>query len=180
MTASNRDLLELFFQLEWHLRRYHLHNYREFGPMGAPHRGQGRILSLLKIKPEISQKELATILDIRSQSLGELLAKLEKAGFITRTPSETDRRGMDIHLTEAGLAASEQPEEPQGLDGMFGCLNEEEQEKMADYLTRLIAYLEKQHDSEESGRDFRSRHDFHDKRSFFDRHFFHHHHSRDE
>ena len=52
-----------------------------------PHRGQGRVLSILKLKPEITQKELTYLLDMSKQALGELLKKLENCGYITRTPS---------------------------------------------------------------------------------------------
>ena len=108
MGTNEQDLLEKFYKLAWLLRRGMIGHLREHGPMGAPYQGQGRILSLLKLTPEIGQKELAHILNIRSQSLGELLAKLERNGYITRTPSEADRRGMDIRLTESGKAVSEQ------------------------------------------------------------------------
>jgi DNA-binding MarR family transcriptional regulator len=112
--------------------------------MGAPYQGQGRILSLLKLKPEISQKELAHILDIRSQSLGELLAKLERSGYITRTPSDVDRRGMDIRLTDSGKAASEKDVEPPDQASFLDCLNAEEQTTLSDYLGRLVKNLEEQ------------------------------------
>lgn len=144
MDTSIKDLLDQLFQLEWLLRRYEMQNHRDRGPMGSPHRGQGRILSLLKLKNEISQKELASILDIRPQSLGELLGKLEKAGYVTRTPSESDKRVVDVRLTEAGQTAADQPEESEGLDKLFDCLKAEEQENLSDYLGRLIEYLEKQ------------------------------------
>jgi DNA-binding MarR family transcriptional regulator len=118
-------------------------------------------LSLLKLKPEISQKELAHILNIRSQSLGELLAKLERSGYITRTPSEVDRRGMDIRLTESGKAVSEQDVEPAHQESFFDCLNEEEQSTLSDYLERLIKNLEEQQAKGGSGHfpgpDFRGR-----------------------
>ena len=55
-----------------------------------PHRGQGRVLAILAENPEISQKKLSFLLDMRNQSLSELLAKLEKAGLITRVPSEEE------------------------------------------------------------------------------------------
>ena len=57
---------------------------------------------MLKLKPEISQKELSDLLDMRPQSLGELLGKLERNGYITRTPSERDQRVLIIRLTDAG------------------------------------------------------------------------------
>ena len=144
MENNEQDLLEKFYQLTWLLRRSMIGHLRDRGPMGAPYQGQGRILSLLKLKPEISQKELAHILNIRSQSLGELLAKLERSGYITRTPSEVDRRGMDIRLTESGKAVSEQDVEPAHQESFFDCLNEEEQTTLSDYLERLIKNLEEQ------------------------------------
>jgi DNA-binding MarR family transcriptional regulator len=144
MENNEQDLLEKFYQLTWLLRRSMIGHLRDHGPMGAPHQGQGRILSLLKLTPEISQKELAHILNIRSQSLGELLAKLERSGYITRTPSEVDRRGMDIRLTESGKAVSEKDVEPEHQESVFGCLNEEEQTTLGNYLERLIKNLEEQ------------------------------------
>jgi DNA-binding MarR family transcriptional regulator len=142
METNDQDLLHKLYKLEWLLRRFMVMNGRGRGPMGAPYQGQGRILSLLKLKPEISQKDLAHILDIRSQSLGELLVKLERSGFITRTPSESDRRGMDIRLTESGRAASEKDEEPARMDSFFDCLNDAEQTTLGDYLGRVIQSLE--------------------------------------
>ncbi|HUX51159.1 MAG TPA: MarR family transcriptional regulator, partial [Spirochaetia bacterium] len=138
------------------LRGRHMRGLREHGPMSTPHQGQGRILALLRIKPEISQKELSTILDIRSQSLGELLAKLERQGFITRTPSTEDRRVMDIRLTEAGKAASDALEEIEDTDSFLSCLTQEEQATLADYLERMIGKLEAQAETDdpEPGRHF--------------------------
>jgi len=144
MENNEQDLLEKFYHLTWLLRRGMIGHLRARGPMGAPYQGQGRILSLLKLTPEISQKELAHILNIRSQSLGELLVKLERSGYITRTPSEVDRRGMDIRLTESGKAVSEQDIESEPQASFFDCLNEEEQTKLSDYLERLIKNLEEQ------------------------------------
>jgi DNA-binding MarR family transcriptional regulator len=144
MENNEQDLLEKFYQLTWLLRRSMIGHLRDRGPMGAPYQGQGRILSLLKLTPEISQKELAHILNIRSQSLGELLAKLERSGYITRTPSEVDRRGMDIRLTESGKAVSEQDVESEHQESFFDCLSEDEQTNLNDYLERLIKKLEEQ------------------------------------
>jgi len=144
MENINRELLEQLFHLEWLLRRSQMFHHRAHGPMGAPYQGQGRILALLKLKPEISQRELSTILDIRSQSLGELLAKLENQGYITRTPSAEDRRVMNISLTEAGKAAAEQKTEPADLESFFDCLTEEEQTTFSAYLGRLIKTLKDQ------------------------------------
>lgn len=151
MSDNRPDLYEQFSRLEWLIRRYQLQSLREFGPMANPHKGQGRILALLKLKPEISQKELSSILDIRSQSLGELLAKLERSGFITRTPSKEDRRVMEIHLTEDGRKAANQSEIQSDKDLIFGCLKEEEQTLLGQYFQRVIHDLEEKFGEEDLG-----------------------------
>lgn len=156
---NNSDLFEQFVRLEWLLHRYHHQSRRHHGPMGDRHRGQGRVLALLKLKPEISQKELAEILNIRSQSLGELLTKLERNGYITRIPSPTDRRTMDISLTEAGKQASEQNKQQKNTEALFSSLNEDEQAALSDYLNRITSTLEQQFGSD-------SESDFHDRRHF--------------
>lgn len=154
MNSDSSDLFEQFTRLNWLLHRYHQQNHREFGPMGDTHRGQGRILALLKLKPEISQKELSSILDIRSQSLGELLSKLEKSGYIARTPSEADRRVMEIRLTEAGKEASTRSEQQLDTEALFQDLNEEEQAALSDYLNRIISTLEQLFGNSDSEYDF--------------------------
>jgi DNA-binding MarR family transcriptional regulator len=164
MKNINRELLEQLFHLEWLLRRSQMFHHRAHGPMGAPYQGQGRILALLKLKPEISQKELSTILDIRSQSLGELLAKLENQGYITRTPSTEDRRVMNISLTEAGKAAAESGSQPNDLESFFDCLTPEEQATLANYLERLIKTLKEQMTSSETDFGMPSREGFRDRR----------------
>ncbi|WP_304224320.1 MarR family winged helix-turn-helix transcriptional regulator [Gracilinema caldarium] len=151
---DSQILLEQLYKLEWLLRRYYFYSLRQNGPMATPHRGQGRILALLKIKPEISQKELSTILDIRAQSLGELLVKLEKAGYITRKQSEEDRRVMEIKLTEAGRRAAESAVDDNEGEELFGCLNEKEQEILSKYIGRLIEHLEKILSQESAGKDY--------------------------
>ncbi|HTX72256.1 MAG TPA: MarR family transcriptional regulator [Rectinemataceae bacterium] len=153
MNDRGNDLLEQLLRLEWLLRYRHMQMHRERGPMGDPHRGQGRILALLKLKQGISQRELSAILDIRSQSLGELLAKLERQGYISRTPSEADHRAMDISLTEAGMAAADQGAEAPDFDGLFGCLSAEEQAAFGGYLDRLIRNWEEQLKAEGGGDD---------------------------
>ncbi len=141
--TETTDLLGQFHRLEWLLRYRHMRDQHERGPMGDPHRGQGRILALLKLQPEIDQRELAAILDIRPQSLGELLSKLERQGFVNRKPSESDRRVMEIRLTEEGKKAAEESAPTEEAEALFACLTEEEQKTLAGLLERIIADWEK-------------------------------------
>ncbi len=99
--------------------------------------GQSRALSLLREGETMTQRELTERLGIRPGSASELIGKLEKAGLITRTPSELDRRTADIALTEAGAAHRREREEARsGTAELFSALTEEEK-------TALLALLEK-------------------------------------
>jgi DNA-binding MarR family transcriptional regulator len=139
---SDQDLMEQFFRLTRVIGRYQLRQFHHFGPFSNPHRGQGRVLSILKLKEEITQKELGYLLDMRNQSLGELLGKLEKSGYITRTPSEEDKRTTIIKLTEAGTAAAEAAGSGEERVELFDCLNDEEKAALGSYLERINAALE--------------------------------------
>ena len=133
------NLLEQFMKISWLLmRNHHHHHHMGFGHSKNPYRGQGRVLKLLKIKPEMTQKELSELLDMRPQSLGDLLKKLEQNGYITRTPSENDKRAMIIQLTEKGTKEEIGDEKHFGGDSIFGCLSEEEQSILSEYFKRII------------------------------------------
>ena len=97
---------EQFMKLQHDLRRYY-HRQMAKNQGFGPHRGQGRVLALLKMNPEISQKDLTFVLGMRPQSVGELLQKLEDKEMITREASEADRRIMIIRLTELGEKEAE-------------------------------------------------------------------------
>ena len=104
-----------------------------------PYRGQGKVLALLKTRPEIKQKELAELLDMSKQSLAELLAKLEKKEYIARGPSPDDKRSITVRLLDKGRKAAEDmdvggAEAFQVLD----CLNGEELAQFSEYLCRVI------------------------------------------
>ena len=123
----------------------HRANFHHFGAMHSPHRGQGRVLALLKMKPEISQKELTYLLNMSKQAVAELIAKLEKSGYIVREPSEEDRRSMTIKLTEAGAsAAPDAGDDAAEVEKIFACLDDEELEKFSEYLERILARYEEQ------------------------------------
>ncbi len=135
------DLYDKLFKLQWLMKRRHLRSFAEFGPMADPTRGQGRVLAILKMQEEISTKDLSYLLGIRQQSLNELLNKLEKGGFVTRTQSETDRRVMMVKLTEKGKNAKS---ESVDFGGVFDCLSEDERIAFGKTLDKIIEALEAQ------------------------------------
>jgi hypothetical protein len=78
------------------------------------------------------------------QSMAELLAKLEKSGFVTREPSQDDKRVMIVKLTEKGKNAS--PADEAGdiseAEAMLDCLSEDELNAFHCYLGRIIKRYE--------------------------------------
>ena len=150
MSEQVKNLLEQFIHLSGLLHRYQMNQYINRRPFGNPYRGQGRVLSILKMQSEISQKELLYLLDMSKQALGELLNKLERSGYITRTISKEDRRAVNIKLTPEGMeVAGNIDTEQLDADNLFNCLNDEEQEKFSGYLERLTVALEKKFDDSE-------------------------------
>lgn len=120
------------------MRRQEMGSQIKFGPFADTSRGQGRILAMLKIQPEIATKDLAYLLGIRQQSLNELLNKLEKGGYVARRPSEADRRVMLVCLTEKGRQAQPPEADPTAF---LGCLSAEELKQFGGYLDQLIQAL---------------------------------------
>ena len=62
-------------------------------------------LSVLHVHPGMSSAQLAARSFVSAQSANQMVALLEKAGFINRSPSDQNRRVLRITLTEVGLAA---------------------------------------------------------------------------
>jgi DNA-binding MarR family transcriptional regulator len=102
-------------------------------PWADPSRGQGRVLALLRLTPEVTQKDIGYLLGLSKQAAGELLGKLQQRGFIEREQSATDRRVVIVRLTDAGRAAANDAATPPDAGGdQFGvldCLEDEEGEK---------------------------------------------------
>jgi MarR family transcriptional regulator, organic hydroperoxide resistance regulator len=64
------------------------------------------VIALEAVAPRpLNQEQLAAKVHVQSQTLGRVLARLESQGLVTRTRSETDRRQLQVELTEAGTAA---------------------------------------------------------------------------
>ena len=105
-------------------------------------RGQGRVLALLSTRGEMLQRDMCLELGIRPQSLGEILVKLERSGYIERQPSARDRRTQTVRITRAGRHCidSNRPEAP------FDDFTDAEVEQFLDYLQRAAADIERESD----------------------------------
>lgn len=139
MDMIRTGLHERLHRLHRLMRRRHM-GRRRGGPLADTTRGRGRVLAALQMHSPIPTRELAYLLDIRQQSLNELLQKLEADGLVERRPSPTDRRVMLIHLTEAGRDAKLGDE---AVDYLSSLTDEEAASLMA-LLDKVIAALEEQ------------------------------------
>ncbi|MFV0414638.1 MAG: MarR family winged helix-turn-helix transcriptional regulator [Oscillospiraceae bacterium] len=140
---ENRSVQEQLF-FNFHKANHLMHRSLLQGmPKGGPGAafGQERLLQIIMKKGEITQKELVEMLDARAGSLSELLSKLEKNGLITRTPSDDDRRSMNIAITESGKqAANEAAQEREKMAaGLFEVLSADEQAQLNELLAKLTA-----------------------------------------
>jgi DNA-binding MarR family transcriptional regulator len=112
-------------------------------PWRDTQQGQGRVLALLKMKPEITQKELTFLMGMSRQALAELLTKLERQGLIEREASTDDRRVVVVRLTKKGRDAEQDLDGAAFAgDGVLNCLDDAEVVTFCDFLGRVIERLE--------------------------------------
>lgn len=118
-------------------------NFRDIGhTMRRISEGKGsqkRVLILLWETKGMTQKELTNRMGVQPGSASEVIGKLEDAGLIVRTPSETDRRTADIRLTQAGEAMAQEAysRRKERHDQMFAVLTEQEKETLISLLERI-------------------------------------------
>lgn len=142
---GRKDVTEAFLDAYQLMQRYSLTWYRKnFGGLD-PWQGQGRILSTLWRRHNLSQKELGQILNLRPQSLGELLQKLEANEYIRRYRSPKDKRSLIVELTEKGeIFQMHKPD----YDELFVDLDYKEKAALAKALEKVAERLQEQIDIE--------------------------------
>ncbi|MDD5795549.1 MAG: MarR family transcriptional regulator [Oscillospiraceae bacterium] len=144
MSEVDNTLFERWIKLETEFHRYHDLVFKRLGPVGAPHRGQGRLLCIIGEHPNITQKQLCEISQMRQQSVSELLKKLENNNYISRCTSPADKRISIFNLTEEGEKFTKPPKEVvESFNSFFSCLNDAEKKNMSDYLLRIYNNVEK-------------------------------------
>lgn len=129
------ELNHLFIETHHqHFRRAHC-RFNAFG-LGE---GQPKLLRQLAEEDGLSQVEIARRCNLEPATVTVTLARLEKAGLVTRCGDETDMRVMRIRLTEEGRRLNEM------LGSVFLECEEEcfrgflpaEREQLAQYLNRM-------------------------------------------
>ncbi|MDR1242958.1 MAG: MarR family transcriptional regulator [Deltaproteobacteria bacterium] len=138
-TAMTGEILtELFRRVLQAMSRFH---HRR----GHARHAQGHVLDILRERAPMSQRDLMETLNVRSASLSEILAKLERNGCITRERSELDNRGFILHATEQGRAMAEERRKGylENAETIFAPLSDAERRQLGEFLQKIITYLEK-------------------------------------
>ena len=115
----------------------------EAARMGSPMIGTEHLLmGILREGGTISQRELQDTVPISSAAVSEVLAKLEFEGLITRTRSESDKRQLDVTLTENGQAEAKVCAEKHAKfeAEALSVLTEDEKGQLLGMLDRLMEH----------------------------------------
>ncbi len=107
-------------------------------------RGQGLVLRILAEEDGLAQSEITEKLDIRPSSLGELVTKLERNGYVERRQNETDKRVVNVFLTEKGREAESKFINPrrEAAKSWFAGLSEEEKSQLSELMGKMISSME--------------------------------------
>lgn len=135
-TADNADLASLFRQASRMMARaYHRRDHA--------HHAQAHVLSVIRERGPINQRELLELLDVRSSSLSEVLSKLERNELIERRRNEEDRRSFVVSATDKATDAFPEQEGPgrESADHLFACLDQDERDSLAAMLAKIIETL---------------------------------------
>ncbi|MBQ6997860.1 MAG: MarR family transcriptional regulator [Oscillospiraceae bacterium] len=96
-------------------------------------------LSRICCYPGISQDRLAQMMFINKSNVARQAAALEKGGFITRTPSPSDKRVLQLHPTDKALELMPQLEQivTQWDEQIMAGLTQEEVQTVSAVLQKM-------------------------------------------
>lgn len=126
-------------------RLHHKYHHKIFESFNL-HRGQGRLLHKLAEADGITQKELATRLNITPATLTRMVQNMEKNGLISRRTSESDNRKILIHLTDEGLKTREELHKRLIIDDskIFQDFTDQDKEQLELMLLKIQNQLKKE------------------------------------
>ncbi|MDR1393918.1 MAG: MarR family winged helix-turn-helix transcriptional regulator [Bifidobacteriaceae bacterium] len=142
MSDIKEQIIDQFNELRVLRRLARGQEQRKRGPRGDPGHGQGRVLALLALKSEMTQRELAYLFGASKQALAQILRRLEDGGLIEREPSQDDRRVAQVRLTAQGSdAAANLADDSAAGTAMLAVLDDAELSSLSSALGKIIAHL---------------------------------------
>lgn len=115
---------------------------RELAPLDL---GHGRYLYLfsLYIRGACKQQALADVIGADKAAAARALGRLEAAGYIRRSPDETDRRATRVELTDEGRALQPQLEQAahKSMESFTAALTGAEKKELRRLLAKVASPL---------------------------------------
>ncbi len=109
--------------------------------------GRYQVLRILYFAPEqrLTQVEVAGEMQVTSANITFLVDGLEKDGLVSRVPSLSDRRTINVELTEDGLAFSARivPSLARFFGELTGDFTDEENRQLSHLLERVQGNAER-------------------------------------
>ncbi|WP_400160510.1 MarR family winged helix-turn-helix transcriptional regulator [Arthrobacter sp. BPSS-3] len=106
-------------------------------PLGLTRAG---VIALRTLAPHpMNQEQLAAVIHVQSQTLGRVLARLDRRGLITRKRDPDDRRQFQVEITDAGesvLLAARRAESA-AIPADFG-----QWDTLRDQLSQFVKYFQ--------------------------------------
>jgi DNA-binding MarR family transcriptional regulator len=103
--------------------------------------GRHALLRILYFSPDkrLAQVELAREMNVTSANITFLVDGLEKAQFVRRVPSQTDRRTVYVELTDAGRMLTEElvPSMARFMTRLMEGFSERDKRMLAALLNRM-------------------------------------------
>lgn len=105
---------------------------------------QSDILRILHKNQAMTQKQLQEKMNIRQATLSETIAKMEAAGLLIKTRSQSDRRATIIKLSDKGLEITLANREKHHAqkEALLSCFTDEEKQTLEKLFTKWLKYLE--------------------------------------
>ena len=126
------------------IRMYYGRMQAQLAEVGI-YRGQPPIMGLLYQHDGMSQKEMASALNLSPATMTVTLKRMEKAGLVRREMDEHDQRILRVHLSEQGrqmwLKSADQIRAV--TDELMEGFTPEEERQMREYLYRIARNMER-------------------------------------
>ena len=126
------------------IRMYYGRMQAQLAEVGI-YRGQPPIMGLLYQHDGMSQKEMASALNLSPATMTVTLKRMEKAGLVRREMDEHDQRILRVHLSEQGrqmwLKSADQIRAV--TEELMEGFTPEEERQMREYLSRIARNMER-------------------------------------
>lgn len=129
----------------WRIGHYHRHAvHRRLESLGL-YRGQHRLISILGETDGLTHSELSSLMNVSNATISKMVQRMEQTGFVERRTDEKDQRISRVFLTEKGRQVDEKIKQMflQLQEDEIEGFNEEEIERLMDYLQRIAKNLDK-------------------------------------